>query len=264
MTRRTSAELLDLAAQLAREAGALQLEKFRTFDPREARLKGRRNPVTAADVESEKRIVAGIKKAFRRDRIHGEEGGVVEGSTEYEWIVDPLDGTVNYAHGLPVFSVSIAVQRAGRTVAGVVYAPALGELYTACLGEGSFLNGDPIRVSACPDLVEALLATGFSYHRNEVADNNVRHFTDLVMRCRDVRRLGSAALDLAYVASGRLDAYWELHLSRWDIAAGILLVEEAGGKVTDLTGGATMLESGQVLASNGSSLHEQMQAALAS
>ncbi len=258
MSEPDGSAVLDLAVELAHAAGEIQMRRFRSFDPREARLKGRRNPVTQSDVESEKRIVDGIRRAHPEARIVAEEGGVQDGSVDLEWIVDPLDGTVNYAHGLPVFAVSIAVLRRGRPLVSVVHAPALRDTYTAVAGEGAFLNGEPIKVSGCPAIHEALLATGFSYHRNQVEDDNVGHFDDLILQCRDIRRMGSAALDLAWVAAGRYDAFWELYLSPWDIAAGIHLVDEAGGRVTDLQGGSEVLKVGHLLASNGSALHEEL------
>jgi myo-inositol-1(or 4)-monophosphatase len=250
------ARMLEVARELAVEAGKVHLAHWRGVDPGEVKLKGRRNPVTEADVASERRIVSGLAKAFPTHRVVAEEEGGRAGSDDWTWYVDPLDGTVNFAHGLPVFAVSIGACRGEEIVAGVVHAAALGETYEATRGGGARRNGRPIQVSRTADLSEALLATGFAYKRNEVADNNVKPFADLVLRCRDIRRLGSAALDLAYVAAGHYDAYWEPHLNPWDLAAGILLVLESGGRVTDLAGGPSMLVRGDILASNGTALHD--------
>ncbi len=248
-------EMLDCALELARVAGAIHLDLWRRFDPADVKLKGRRNPVTAADVAAERAIVSELARRFPGHRIVAEEEGGRAGNEAITWHVDPLDGTVNFAHGLPLFTVSIAAWQGGVPRVGVVHAPALQETYHATQGGGAFRNGARLQVSRCDALREALLATGFSYQRNDVAENNVREFSELVLQCRDVRRLGSAALDLALVAAGHYDAYWEPFLNSWDLAAGILLVREAGGCVTDLAGGDAMLARGDVLASNGSALH---------
>lgn len=250
--------LLHAAREIALEAGRIHLDHWRTIDPGGVRLKGRRDPVTAADLAAEKRIVEAIARRFPGHRVVAEEGGGRSGGAELTWYVDPLDGTVNFAHGLPIFTVSIAVCRGAEILAGVVHAPALQETFEAARGGGARRNGRPLRVSATAGLRESLLATGFAYKRNDVADNNVREFADLVLRCRDLRRLGSAAYDLACVAAGHYDAYWELHLNAWDLAAGVLLVTEAGGRATDLAGGPDILARGDVLASNGTALHEEL------
>lgn len=265
MNAGTDAEArLRLAEELAWEAGEVHRRYYRTLDPAAVELKGRRDPVTEADREAEAIIVRGLQAAHPRDAILAEEGGAHPGSSEYEWIVDPLDGTVNFSHGLPMHAVAIAVRRGRELLAAVVYAPQLGETYAATRGGGTTLNGQPVHVSHQEAVHEALLATGFGYRRQEVADNNVDHFNDLILRCRDLRRLGSAALDFALVASGRYDGYWELHLSPWDIAAGVLLVEEAGGVVCDLDGGQEMIERGHVLACNGVQLQAELGAILRS
>ena len=244
-------ELLRTAREAALRAGEIQRRSFRTLDPSEVRLKGRRNPVTDADLRSEAVILEHLQRHHPGHTIVAEESGGVAGDGPYEWFVDPLDGTVNFSHGLPLFSVAIAVRRGSEWLASVIYAPVLHELYEASVGEGTTLNGRAVQVSRTTDLSEAFLGTGFCYRRNEVVDNNVAQFADLVLHCQDLRRLGSAALDLALVASGRYDGYWEPHLSSWDIAAGILLVREAGGTVTDMHGGDAILEQGKVVATNG-------------
>lgn len=249
-------DLLAVARELAQRAGELHMKWWRTFDPADVKLKGRRNPVTEADVAAERLIVGELARRFPDHCVVAEEEGGRAASGDHEWIVDPLDGTVNFAHGLPIFCVSIAVRRGDELLAGVVHAAALRETYEAEHGGGARRNGAALRVSRNAELGEALLATGFAYRRNEVAENNVRPFTDLILRCRDIRRTGSAALDLASVAAGHYDAYWEPWLNAWDIAAGALLVAEAGGRVTDLAGGGDMLRRGDVLASNGTALHD--------
>ena len=257
MTAPDEEALLAAALELAREAGELHLAIWRRFDPAEVKLKSRRNPVTEADLAAERAIVAGLARRFPAHRVVAEEEGGRAGDAEITWYVDPLDGTVNFAHGLPNFAASIAAWRGNVPLVGVVHAPALRETFHALRGGGAWRTGERLQVSRCGELREALLATGFSYQRNEVAENNVREFADLVMRCRDVRRLGSAALDLALVAAGSYDAYWEPWLNSWDIAAGALLVREAGGRCSDLAGGDAMVARGDVLASNGL-LHDAM------
>jgi myo-inositol-1(or 4)-monophosphatase len=179
--------------------------------------------------------------------------------------VDPLDGTVNFLHGLPFWCVSIAVVEQGRLAAAVVHAPELGQTFVAAAGAGCRLNGEPVEVSPTGELAEAILATGFAYHRNELADNNFENFTALGLGSAGIRRMGSAALDLAYVACGRLDGFWELHLEPWDIAAGALLVREAGGEVTDFRDSEELdriLFSRTIVASNGR-LHDAIRSRLA-
>jgi myo-inositol-1(or 4)-monophosphatase len=264
MSQTEVADLLAAAEELALRAGRIHRELFRTLDPHAVSLKGRRNPVTEADLRAEALLVEEIRRRYPRHSIVAEEGPGHQGDAEYRWHLDPLDGTVNFSHGLPLFAVSIAVARGPQLLAAALYAPILNELYLASHQGGATRNGRPLRVSRCNGLQEALMATGFCYERNEVADNNVDQFADLVLRCRDLRRLGSAGLDLALVAAGHYDAYWELHLSSWDMAAGLLLVTEAGGKVTDLSGGDQMLERGEVVASNGTALHQELRQALCS
>jgi len=253
-----AADLLDVARELALRAGEIHLAIWRTFDPADVQLKSRRNPVTEADLEAERWIVGELARRFPDHRVVAEEEGGRAAGGAYEWIVDPLDGTVNFAHGLPIFCVSIAVRRGAELLAGVVHAAALRETYEAQRGGGARRNGVTLHVSRTADLRDALLATGFAYRRNEVVENNVRPFADLILRCRDIRRTGSAALDLACVAAGHLDAYWEPYLNSWDIAAGALLVTESGGRVTDMTGGQDMLRRGDVLATNGTALHDTL------
>jgi myo-inositol-1(or 4)-monophosphatase len=243
--------VLDLAVRLARAAGAVQRERYETRI--EVRAKTTPiNLVTEVDHACEKLVVEGIAAERPDDAIVAEEGsGRDRADAAWRWVIDPLDGTTNYAHGYPRFCVSIGVEREGVRSVGAVYDPLLDELYTAVRGGGAFLNGRRLRVSATASLGEALLATGFAYDVRRSALDNLDHFAALVKRSRAVRRDGSAALDLCYVAAGRLDGYWELKLHPWDVAAGLLIVEEAGGRASDLHGGPVPRTGREVLASNG-------------
>jgi len=248
-----------VAVGAAEEAGAILLERF---GKAKVEYKGEIDLVTDADRASEKRIIEIISEAFPEHGIYAEESGERASKAQVRWLVDPIDGTTNYAHGFPLFAVSIAVEVEGQIVVGVVYNPVYQEKYTAIRGRGAWLNGERIRVSATAELDKSMLVTGFPYHVRTSADNNMDHFINFTMRSRAVRRLGSAALDLAYVARGALEGYWEAHLNPWDLAAGWLLVEEAGGKVTDLRGRPLTYEARQILATNGK-VHDQMLSVLA-
>lgn len=222
--------------------------------------------VTIADKESEKVIIEMLHARYPEHAFLAEESGAIYAHTEhieekYTWAIDPLDGTTNYTHQFPMYSVSIALLYGSRPVVGVVYNPTLGELFYAAKGQGAFLEGLPIKVSAVKEVSESLLATGFSYDRRINADNNFNEFFKLTLLSHGVRRMGSAALDLAYVAAGRFDGYWERGLKPWDIAAGMLLVEEAGGLVTDYAKGPLNLHAGRILASN-KHLHDALSQAL--
>jgi myo-inositol-1(or 4)-monophosphatase len=219
--------------------------------------KGPLNLVTEADIASEKEVVSVLKKRFPGAAILAEEAGEELGDTGFRFIVDPLDGTTNFAHGYPVFAVSIACEEAEGVVAGAVYDPIREELFTAAKGRGAFLNGRRLRVSATTALGQALLVTGFPYDLREDLSGNLRLFNRFMGASRAVRRDGSAALDLCHVAAGRFDGFWEEKLGPWDTAAGALVVEEAGGRVTDFAGEEFHYRKGAVVASN-SILHDQM------
>jgi myo-inositol-1(or 4)-monophosphatase len=218
---------------------------------------GKRDLVTEADKRSEQIIVDAITGRFPDHRILAEEGTSTGGSGEYRWIIDPLDGTTNFAHQYPLYCVSIAVERGGETLVGVVYAPYMDELFVAVRGEGATLNGAPIRVSPVSDLIGGLLCTGFPYRLDGPAGNNLTNWGNFVLRTQATRRDGAAALDLCYVGAGRFDGFWELNLQPWDIAAGALIVQEAGGTITDAYGKPYTVEGHDVVASNGH-LHQQM------
>jgi myo-inositol-1(or 4)-monophosphatase len=242
--------MLDFAVDISRKAGEILLSHFGRIDPAGVFYKSKRNPVTIADTESEDFLVNAIRSRFPEHSILTEERKQPKKSSEFEWVIDPLDGTVNFVHGLPVFCVSIALMRRRVIEIGVVYAPALGEIFTAKRGQGAFASGKKIRVSQTSDLLHSLLATGFAYIREETSQNNQANFNRLNLKAHGVRRLGSAALDLCYVACGRFDGFWELHLSPWDVAAGSLIVTEAGGKVTEIDGGDNYIYGQNIVASN--------------
>ncbi len=245
----------EVALRAAKEAGAILregLEQARVIE-----YKGVKNIVTDMDRRSEEAIAALVQRELPGHSLVSEEGTRLQGDSGYRWFVDPLDGTTNYAHGYPCFSVSIGVERDGELVYGVVYDPNLEELFTAERNAGAFLNGKRLRVSAISRLSDALLATGFSPDVATAEENNLDHFANFMKRAQAVRRPGSAALDLCYVAAGRFDGFWELRLSPWDVAAGSLMVTEAGGRVTDIRGQPLRLSKPQIVASNGL-LHDEM------
>lgn len=256
-----SAERLALAEQLARAAGAIQRDRYETrldIGTKSASI----DLVTEVDRACEAMIVETLRRERPGDAILAEEGGGVEvAGAAWRWVIDPLDGTMNFAHGYPRFCVSIGVQREGATELGCVYDPLLDECFSALRGGGARLNGRAIRVSDEADLGRALLATGFAYDVHESEDDNLDHFAAFAKRARGLRRGGSAALDLCSVAAGRLDGYWELKLKPWDVVAGNLIVEEAGGRTSDFSGRPASGDGRETLASNGR-LHGAMLALL--
>lgn len=195
------------------------------------------NPVTVTDQKAEREIISRIKRSFPQDSILAEESGGTRSSAERRWIIDPLDGTVNFAHGLPHLCVSIAYERRGKIIMGGIYDPFRKELFFAERGRGAYLNSRSIRVSQTRKLIKSLIVTGFPYEKIEQAEYYINFYKAFLTRSMGIRRLGSAALDLAYVACGRFDAFWEFNLQPWDVAAGLLLVQEAGGTMTDFFGG---------------------------
>ena len=237
---------------IAREAGALLLPYFHRGLKIE--YKGDADLVTAADRASEVLIRERIRQQFPSHDVLGEEQGLSDQGGDYRWYVDPLDGTTNFAHGYPVFCVSMALEHRGddqsRRIAGVVYDPMRDELFMAEVGKGAHLNGTPIHVSKAAQLKECLVATGFPSHKRH-KNPNIHFYHQITLRTHGVRRAGSAALDLCNVASGRFDGFWEFNLNPWDTAAGALIVEEAGGKVSRFDGSAFELDSRETLASNG-------------
>jgi myo-inositol-1(or 4)-monophosphatase len=254
-------DVLELAIRLSREAGAIQragYESEHEISTKSASI----DLVTEVDQACEERIVQSIATARPGDAILAEEGGASDHqSADWCWVVDPLDGTINYAHGLPRFCVSIGVEYRGQRSVGVVYDPLLDELYEATRGGGARLGGRTLRVSTECHLDRAMLATGFAYDVHTSDDDNLANFGRMLKQVRALRRDGSAALDLCYVAAGRLDAYWEMKLHPWDVAAGLLIVEEAGGHCTDWSGNAAPSSGVELVVSNGQ-IHESILALL--
>lgn len=249
-----------VAVDAARAAGRLLRDEL--SGARRIAYKGSpTNLVTEMDQRAEALILGRLRGAFPDDAILAEERGAAGGRSGRRWIVDPLDGTTNYAHGLPLFGVSIALEEARRLVLGVVYDPMRDELFVGERGGGATLNDAPIRVSATRSIDESLLVTGFPYDIRETADTNLPEYAAMSLRARAVRRLGSAVIDLAYVACGRFDGYWELRLGAWDVAAGAVLVDEAGGRITGVDGGALDVDAPTLLATNGL-IHDAMLATL--
>jgi myo-inositol-1(or 4)-monophosphatase len=241
-------EFVPAMEQIAREAGRLLMGFFERRVNIE--YKGEADLVTEADRASEKLILERIRHDWPTHDVVGEEGARVETGSDYRWYVDPLDGTTNFAHGFPVFCVSLALTFQGKRMAGVLYDPTRDELFAAELGTGAFLNGRKITVSKVAQLKQCLVATGFPSHKRH-KNPNIFFYHQLTLHTHGVRRAGSAALDLASVACGRFDGFWEFNLNAWDTAAGILIVEEAGGKVTDFSGKLVGITDRNVVASNG-------------
>lgn len=246
--------VLDFAIDTARRAGALLLAKAK--QPTRT-LKSPFEVVTDADRASEALIVAAISAQFPDHTIIAEEGSGIEQTSDYTWLIDPLDGTNNYAHGFPVFSVSLALMKDQQLIIGVIFDPTRDELFSAALDQGAYCNDQRLHVSTTPTLAASLLSTGFPYDYAFTSDNNAREFTRLQAQVQGIRRAGSAAIDLAYVAMGRLDAHWELRLKPWDTGAGALLVHEAGGRLSDWQGNQWSPWNDRLVASNGL-IHDQL------
>jgi myo-inositol-1(or 4)-monophosphatase len=240
---------LEFAVSIAREAGLLLKGKFDL--PHTIEYKGRINIVTEADHASEALIINRIRETWPDHDILTEESQGIATGADFRWVIDPLDGTTNYAHGYPVFCVSVALEKKGEICFGAVYNPMLDEMFSTEKGAGAFLNGKRIRVSETTDLSKSLLATGFPYDVRDSKENNMNYFNLMAVNVQAIRRAGAAALDMAYVAAGRFDGFWELKLMPWDTAAAWLLVTEAGGRVTNLSGEPFSLNAPHVLASNG-------------
>ena len=253
---------LQLAIELARRAGGLIFEG-QGMNLRVSK-KGATDLVTDYDLKSEQMLVKGILEAYPEDRILAEEGTNTDSSSgaeadaEHLWLIDPIDGTTNYAHGIPFYSVSIGLMAGDRILAGVVYDPSRDELFHASEGEGAWLGDQQLQVSETAVLEDSLLVTGFPYDLRTNPDNNLDHFSEFAVRSRAVRRLGSAALDLAYVAAGRFEGYWELRLNAWDWAAGVLLTREAGGVVTTFSGDDKVLDGDETMLATNGRVHQEM------
>lgn len=254
--------MLNFAIETARMAGGLLLEKF--GKKLNVSMKGDINLVTEADLASEKLIIDRIRSHYPQHSILAEESGeavIIGGTNKWKWIIDPLDGTTNFAHGYPCFCVTLALENEGQIVIGVTYDPTRNELFSAEKGQGASLNNKPIRVSAAQKLADALIVTGFPYDFKQ-RENFARHLTTFLLQSRGVRRDGSAAIDMAYVACGRFDGFWEEGLNPWDVAAGLLLIEEAGGRVSYYDNSPFSIYAPPICASNGT-IHDEMIAVLA-
>jgi len=246
-------DFLSPMQELAREAGDLLMSYFGKVA---IEYKGDADLVTKADRTSEKLIVERIRRRWPDHDLIGEEGSRTETGSDYRWFVDPLDGTTNFAHGYPVFCVSLALEYKKQRIAGVIFDPNRNEMFAAEKGGGARINGASIHVSSTPRLQESLVATGFPSHKRH-KNPNIHFYHQLTLRSHGVRRAGSAALDLCYVACGRYDAFWEFNLNSWDTAAGVLIVEEAGGNVSNFSGQPFSIDSRQVLATN-TLLHQEL------
>lgn len=246
--------------RLAREAGAILRAGYNT--EHQVHYKGIIDPVTEIDHKSEAFLLGEVQRQFPQHHIFTEESGVIQGSDEHTWFIDPLDGTVNYAHHIPLFSVSVAYAYRGELTFGAVYDPMRDEMFSAERGKGAMLNGKPIRVSNVTDLQRSLLVTGFPYDAWNTPQDNFSNFVRLAKLSQGVRRLGSAALDLAYVGAGRFDGFWELSLKPWDVAAGGLICLEAGAQVTNVDGQADFISPPQSVVSATPAIHARLLEAL--
>ncbi|GBL04763.1 inositol-1-monophosphatase [Glaciecola sp. KUL10] len=240
--------MLNIAVRAARSAGSVIARGFENIDDLEIQQKGANDFVTKVDKEAEQAIISKIQQSYPDHMFVGEEGGVVEGNADFKWVIDPLDGTTNFIKGIPHFCVSIALLYKGRLDQAVVFDPIRGELFTASRGNGAQLNGKRIRASQAKELSNTVLATAFPFKDRDYLDIYMASFKEIFSQAGDIRRGGSAALDLAYVAAGRVDGYWEKGIKPWDIAAGELIAREAGALVTDFKGGNDPMHSGEIVA----------------
>lgn len=252
---------LDFLIRLAEHAGQLLMQGY--LKEHQIYHKGPVDLVTEMDKRSEDYLVGEIRAAFPQHSIVTEESGYLAGQSEHCWFIDPLDGTSNYAHGVPIFSITLAYAFQGHITLGVTYDPTRQHCFCAERGQGAYLNNTRLHVSDKTELLDAMLVTGFPYETDGLQGNNLDHFTSFLQRAQSVRRLGSAAIDIAYVAAGWLDGYWEIGIHPWDIAAGTLLVEEAGGLVTDLGGSHDYFKSPYAMIAANAGLHEKMRSVIA-
>ncbi|MCV2886105.1 inositol-1-monophosphatase [Aestuariibacter sp. AA17] len=240
--------MLNIAVRAARVAGSIIVRGFENRDDLMTQVKGENDYVTRIDREAEEAIIKKIQQSYPEHSFVGEEGGVVEGNEEFKWVIDPLDGTTNFIKGIPHFAVSIALMHKGKLDQAVIFDPIRGELFTASRGQGAQLNGFRIRANSPRELRGTVLATALPFKNKGRLESYMKSFTSIFNQCGDIRRGGSAALDLAYVAAGRFDGYWERGIKPWDTAAGELLVREAGGLVTDFAGGNDNMQKGEIVA----------------
>ena len=259
LTKKQTREFMRFAESVARGSGRILKAGFNSR--KKVDYKGRIDPVTQFDLRSEKYINDRIARSFPGHSVLAEEGSGQSQESPFRWIVDPLDGTVNYAHGFPVYSVSIALEYRGESVAGAVFDPERGEMFSAGTDIGAFLNGKRIKISAENKLQRAMLATGFGYNIATARINNLGYFARMAKKAQAIRRAGSAALDLCWLACGRLDGFWEYHLHPWDSAAATLIVRQSGGRVTKINGESYSIFDNNIMASNGR-IHRQMKQVL--
>ena len=249
--------MIEIAKQAAYAAGKILTEHFKKLPKEAIRQKQANDYLSFVDENSEKTIISIIHKHFPDHSILAEEGGESKRSSEYRWIIDPLDGTTNYISGLPVFAISIGLQKGDEMLLGVVYDPLQDELFWAEKGKGAYVNDTPIQVSESDSLSECLIATGFPFKAKHLLKPYLNSFEDMFRSCIGIRRMGAAAIDIAYVAAGRFGGYWELGLSPWDLAAGSVIIKEAGGEITDFWGGQDYLFKNYLIVSN-ERIHQQM------
>lgn len=243
--------MLNIAQNAARKAGGMMLLALQRIEHIAVTEKSKNDYVTEIDQQAEQEIIYQIRKSYPNHGIIAEESGShISPDDEYRWIIDPLDGTANFMRGIPHFAISIGIEHKGRIEHGLIFDPVRDETFTASRGRGAFLNNHRIRVSSTVKIEKALLTTGLPFRHPELIEKYMRGFNTLSMSASDIRRFGSAALDLAYVAAGRIDGYWEYALAAWDLAAGSLLVKEAGGYVTDFAGEDHYLENGNIIAAS--------------
>ncbi|MDO8520026.1 MAG: inositol monophosphatase family protein [Deltaproteobacteria bacterium] len=250
-----SSPFLQIAVEAAQLAGKIQMEEL--GKRHQIEFKGEIDLVTEVDRACEKLIVEKIQKVYPDHDFLAEEGGGTRRHSDYKWVIDPLDGTINYAHGYPLFCTSIALEHKGEIIAGAIYEPNRDEMFTAEKDCGSFLNGKKIEVSKTAELIRSLLVTGFAYNLKKTRRNNFTLFKNVLLAAQAVRRDGVAAVDLCYVACGRYDAFWEMNLFPWDVAAGALILSEAGGRLSDFSGNPFSIYDKEICASNGA-LHDQL------
>jgi len=242
--------MLTIATRAARAAGDIILRNIDNLDRLTIEIKADNDFVTKVDRKAEEVILEAIQQAYPDHGIIAEESGTFNEDSEYQWIIDPLDGTTNFLHGFPQFAVSIGLQHKGRMEVGVIFDPVKNELFTASRGDGAQLNGKRLRVTPRKGLANTLIGTGFPFKQPQYLDTYLASFKAVHPKVAGIRRAGSAALDLAYVAAGRLDGFWEIGLNSWDMAAGVLLIREAGGIVTDFSGEGNYLETGNIVAAS--------------
>ncbi|WDP86277.1 MAG: inositol monophosphatase [Desulfobacter sp.] len=248
--------MISFIKRLAQNAGQICLKDQTALCPSDLKFKSPKNIVTAIDQKVEQFIIREIQSAYPGHGILGEETGSSNQDSPYRWIIDPIDGTTSFVHNQPFYAVSIGVEKNGQLILGAVYAPVFDQLFYGEKGKGAFLNDAPIKVSATKEMNQAVMATGFACLRSDLKKNNLGYFNKIVPKLRDIRRYGSAAMDLCYTACGRVDGFWEMNLNLYDIAAGALILKEAGGTVTDFSGKTNFPQQG-IAAANGL-LHPQL------